>query len=200
MSDYLWDKTGEADPEVERLESLLGGFAHRPRPLELPAPAARPRRRPPWSYVAAAAVLLAVLAGAVVALRLARYTDAGPVAESAPVRTNAPPESQTPFAPRPEEAGAPEERPAPRDVQAREPAHKSKRALRHAAPESAARRPRGGGLSGAREVASAEQRRRAKEQLVYALRLTGGKLEEVRRKVQGEAEAEGAPAGRSRTR
>ena len=28
MNDYLWDKSGEGDPEVERLEQLLGRFAH----------------------------------------------------------------------------------------------------------------------------------------------------------------------------
>jgi hypothetical protein len=37
MSDYLWDKKGERDAEVARLETLLGAFAHEPRPLELPA-------------------------------------------------------------------------------------------------------------------------------------------------------------------
>lgn len=40
MSDYLWNKTGEPDAEAERLETLLGAFAHTPRPLELPAGAA----------------------------------------------------------------------------------------------------------------------------------------------------------------
>jgi hypothetical protein len=37
MSDYLWDRTGEPDAEVERLESLLGAARYRPRPLELPS-------------------------------------------------------------------------------------------------------------------------------------------------------------------
>jgi len=37
MSDYLWDKKGEPDAEVARLETLLGTFAHEPRRLELPA-------------------------------------------------------------------------------------------------------------------------------------------------------------------
>ena len=35
MSDYLWDKTGEPDREVERLELMLGRFQHR-------------RPAPPW--------------------------------------------------------------------------------------------------------------------------------------------------------
>lgn len=77
MSDYLWDKTGEADDETKRLEELLGGLKFRPRPLELPAlparvelPAAPPahnldaaRARTPlsWSRLAIAASLAAAL-------------------------------------------------------------------------------------------------------------------------------------------
>ncbi|MCA1619345.1 MAG: hypothetical protein LC795_08565 [Acidobacteria bacterium] len=37
MSDYLWDKTGETDEEVERLEALLAPLAHKARTLALPA-------------------------------------------------------------------------------------------------------------------------------------------------------------------
>lgn len=46
MSDYLWDKKGEPDAEVARLEALLGGFAHETRRLELPAVAATPEPPP----------------------------------------------------------------------------------------------------------------------------------------------------------
>lgn len=34
--DYLWDKGGTPDPEVEKLERALGSLAHRERPLVLP--------------------------------------------------------------------------------------------------------------------------------------------------------------------
>jgi hypothetical protein len=63
-----------------------------------------------------------------------------------------------------------------------------------------ARRPRAAAPDAARELAESAERLRAKEQLLYALRLTGVKLEEVRRKVQGEGDAEVVPEGRSRTR
>jgi hypothetical protein len=54
---YLWDRSGPADPEVERLENLLGTLRHAARPApRLP----RARRR--WAAVAAAA-LLAVTGG-----------------------------------------------------------------------------------------------------------------------------------------
>jgi hypothetical protein len=67
MSDYLWDKTGEADDETKRLEELLGGLKFQPRPLELPALPARPLRAararalPSWPRLAVAASLAAAL-------------------------------------------------------------------------------------------------------------------------------------------
>ena len=45
MSDYLWDKTGEADAEVERFEEMLGAFVIN-RPSGFPAEAGRRRRTP----------------------------------------------------------------------------------------------------------------------------------------------------------
>lgn len=36
-SDYLWDKTGEPDPEIQQLEEILGTLRYQPRPLEIPA-------------------------------------------------------------------------------------------------------------------------------------------------------------------
>jgi len=32
--EYLWNRSGEPDPEVERLELLLGGLRHRSGPLD----------------------------------------------------------------------------------------------------------------------------------------------------------------------
>jgi hypothetical protein len=74
MSDYLWDKTGEPEEDVERLEQLLGALRYAPRPLQLPedftARAARnsfrPQQRPfRWQRLAvAASLLLTLLAGA----------------------------------------------------------------------------------------------------------------------------------------
>ena len=52
--DYLWNGSGEPDPEVERLERLLRGFRS-----DRPAPELRPQPRPRWSAIAAAAALVA---------------------------------------------------------------------------------------------------------------------------------------------
>ncbi|HVF48916.1 MAG TPA: hypothetical protein VNA19_02440 [Pyrinomonadaceae bacterium] len=67
MSDYLWDKSGEADKDIERLEDLLGNLRHQKKPLALPPEIlshAPRRRRPFWPALAAAAALAFVaLAG-----------------------------------------------------------------------------------------------------------------------------------------
>lgn len=36
-SDYLWDKTGEPDTDIQQLEEILGTLRYQPRPLEIPA-------------------------------------------------------------------------------------------------------------------------------------------------------------------
>ena len=59
--DYLWDKSGEPDPEVARLENLLKEFRH-DKPLRAPAPN--------WYRYAAAVALLTAAAGAWFLLRV----------------------------------------------------------------------------------------------------------------------------------
>src|SRR5258705_13936515 len=78
--DYLGDRSGEPDPEVERLEELLGGFRQDQPAPALPVTAAvevgRLRRALPW-LAAAAAILLAIAGGW---LPLRRERGAGAVA------------------------------------------------------------------------------------------------------------------------
>jgi hypothetical protein len=77
MSDYLWDKTGEPEEDVERLEELLGRFRHHTRALELPAESDAPARVGPRAprllraagFAIAAALILAFTAGALFLLR-----------------------------------------------------------------------------------------------------------------------------------
>lgn len=35
--DYLWDRSGQPDPEIQQLEEILGALRYQPRPLEIPA-------------------------------------------------------------------------------------------------------------------------------------------------------------------
>jgi hypothetical protein len=70
MSDYLWDKTGEPEEDVERLEELLRRFRHHPRALELLAESdASARVGPRAGFAFAAALILAFTAGGLFLLR-----------------------------------------------------------------------------------------------------------------------------------
>ena len=58
--DYLWDKSGEPDPQIQELEQILAPLRYQPKSLELPVV----RRRNYLSLAAIAATLLvALLAG-----------------------------------------------------------------------------------------------------------------------------------------
>ncbi len=75
---YLWDGSGEPDPEVQRLESLLAQFRHREIPLALPQEApAKPGYlhglllQFPWlpRFAAVALIILALITGGIFAFR-----------------------------------------------------------------------------------------------------------------------------------
>lgn len=228
MSDYLWDKSGEPEADVERLEELLGRLRHAGRAPELPFEVgaratsieleSRASSRAgifssaffsrPARLAAAAALLLAVLAGAFVMLRTVN-TDGG----QASVNKEA--QVIQPQPPAPEKAKQREEFSAPTVVSSpykesvtpeklqREPLRRNELVIskppfksqrREPAPrETVARQ------TLTREVKPAmaqigvsegrapdvESRVRAKEQLVYALRLTSEALKEVRGRASG---------------
>ena len=239
MSDYLWDRTGEGDAEVERLEGLLGTFAHRPRPLELPAGAAPDVRHagarrfyaPAW-LAAAAALLLACLVVAAVYLRARVATgEKGNATQSArraetsePTQTTQGDErkqsagvdvpeqatpvkpSVTPRAPEPvvtpgrskaETVAVAEGPRAPRRQKGLQLA--SSKGPKAAGMAPAAARASGGFTFEAPNVAGMANSLvestglLAKEQLVYAMRLTGAKLRDVQQRAQGADDAKSSP-------
>ena len=58
--DYLWDKTGQPDPQIQQLEEILGTLRYQPKPLVLP------RRKNYLPLLAiAASILLAIVAGGI---------------------------------------------------------------------------------------------------------------------------------------
>src|SRR5262245_51675811 len=64
--DYLWDKSGEPDPEIQKLEEILGTLRYQSRPLDLPVS----RRRSYFPLLAIAASLLLALLAAGIWLRV----------------------------------------------------------------------------------------------------------------------------------
>src|SRR5215212_1670614 len=64
--DYLWDKSGQPDPQIQELEEILGTLRYQPKPLVIPRDLAVSRRRNYFPLLAiAATVLLALLAAGV---------------------------------------------------------------------------------------------------------------------------------------
>ena len=63
--DYLWDRSGETDPEVQQLEEILGTLCYQPRPLNIPADVrpGRLRNFSPALAIAAAIALTAIAFG-----------------------------------------------------------------------------------------------------------------------------------------
>jgi hypothetical protein len=63
--DYLWDRSGEPDKEIQRLEGLLGTLRYEPRPLAIPAAPAIGHRHSfiPTLAIAATIALMVLAAG-----------------------------------------------------------------------------------------------------------------------------------------
>jgi hypothetical protein len=178
--DYLWDRTGEPDPEIQRLEQILGTLRYQPRPLELPArmPIVHPRNFLP--RLALAAAVAAILVGGASWLLVRRH-DTSVRSQSTPSLSAIKKESATP------EIGA---TPAKdrvlaestitnvpvRDQQKHRSKRKSLAAGNRQLPISSA----GPELS-ARDRAEA---RAAKEQLLLALRVASEKLSLAQKRAQ----------------
>jgi hypothetical protein len=62
---YLWDRTGETDAEVQKLEELLGTLRYQPKPLPIPASIKIGRRSNYAPLAIAAALALLVLAAGI---------------------------------------------------------------------------------------------------------------------------------------
>src|SRR5712675_1564303 len=61
---YLWDRSGEPDPEIQKLEEILGTLRYQPRGLEIPPNLQVGRRRNffrPLTIAAAIAFVVIVL-------------------------------------------------------------------------------------------------------------------------------------------
>lgn len=59
--DYLWDLSGEPDPEIQELEQLLGTLRYQPRPLDIPAGLAPSQKRAAFPRLLAIAATIAMM-------------------------------------------------------------------------------------------------------------------------------------------
>ena len=154
--DYLWDKTGQPDPEIQQLEEILGTLRYQPKPLALPDNLVVPQRKNYLPLLAiAASLLLALLAGGIW-LRVRSRNEAPP--QQAKVDSPAPTPKQDVTPVFPEEKSA-----------ANPPLLAAKRIHRTRSASSAV---------------NLQEALMAKEQLMLALRVTTQKLQLVHTRTQ----------------
>lgn len=170
--DYLWDRSGQPDPDIQQLEDILGELRYQPRPLEIPRAGQSSRNR----YLAIAAAVAMVVLGLGLWLGTQRQSPSNVTAEkpqeskkevaaanpidekkrsTLSVRNNTPVEVEV----------NKDAQPRPRAVNSRRPRHII------TTPQMTAE-----------EVAEA---REAKERLMLALRLASSKLNYAQKKTQG---------------
>lgn len=204
MSDYLWDKSGEPEAEVERLEEVLKELRYQPRELKLPEttvaaapPIVQPGRRRYWPALAAAASLLLM---GIAGLWLGQHRINGPAAPTPNLAGNRPVQEPT-------RAIQAEIAPAPVNI---EPAKASDRHAQAAKRVPHTLRPHrtrpevGDGSSLKQELADEraarrlEQERvealRAKEELMLALQVASSRLNRAQRRTQTGSDADVRPS------
>src|SRR4051812_37641941 len=168
---YLWDRTGEPDAEIQQLEELLGSLQYQPRPLEIPT-SMNIRRKPGWIPLTIAAAIALMMIGAGLWIRFAhsnpgRTEQAIRTPQPSVAPSQSPPDSQpsvaTTFGQQDQEANLPRRRTTNRTFVA----YKPRRPVESYAP------------------VLTEEELAQKEQVLVALRLVSAKLNFAQRKSQG---------------
>ncbi|HEV8135872.1 MAG TPA: hypothetical protein VGP85_14425 [Pyrinomonadaceae bacterium] len=166
--EYLWDKSGKPDPEIQELEQILGALRYQPKPLDLTdelQPRSRHRYLP---LIAIAATLLIALIAGALWLRVRTRT----VPQLNNVRIESPKRQQE--IPNINDKKTNDFLATATGKPSREPRPKVKE-IKHSRP-----------LEASNMTASERQQAlEAKEQLMIALRLTSEKLNLAHRKAQG---------------
>jgi hypothetical protein len=187
--DYLWDRTGEPDPEIQQLEEVLGTLRYQPRPLEIPA-GSKVRRNGDFfrhfgSRLAIAATIAIVLLGLGLWFGLQRLQRSQPQTVAKyqntpgpgvnPASTSVPPnEKQNQVVKLPDSDQRPGDKPRRRRVNS---ALLAANRVRHEARKEAVRNPQ-------LAVNELQEGRAAKDQLMLALRVASAKLSFAQRKTQ----------------
>jgi hypothetical protein len=163
--DYLWDKSGQPDPEIQQLEEILGTLRYQPKQLVIPANLAVPRRRRYVPLLAIAATVLLALLAAGVWLRVRVGHKSQP--QQANVTTS------------------------PKAVEEKTPSRDTVAEGSNPAPPAItiARNNKRRSSVSALKQREREEALAAKEQLLFALRLASEKLNLAQRKTQGTSPA-----------
>ncbi|MDX6402999.1 MAG: hypothetical protein QOH70_454 [Blastocatellia bacterium] len=174
---YLWDRSGEADPEIQELEETLGELRYQSRPLDIPRNLQLGRRRRFFRAmaIAAAIALCAVLLGVWFSFNR-RQPSASVASHSLPIAQPAATATQPSLKPnsqveeatvvnRPKQIDLQKHREARRDLLARNQSRATRTVIRQPKLTS-------------EELAE-------KEQVLVALRLVSYKLNVAQRKTQG---------------
>ena len=173
-NDYLWDRSGEVDPELKQLEETLGALRYQPRPLEIPA-SVRPGRRGKFFPALAIAATIALVALGLGVLLSLNHGQATPPKEA---HQSAPAERQKDGSPK--LSASPEE---PKQIVARNSAPQIKPRHREIDRNLAARNPVADRNATQPKLNAGEQAE--KQQLMLALRLVSVKLSFAQRRAQG---------------
>ena len=164
---YLWDRTGEAVAEVQRLEELLGTLSYQPKPLQIPASIKFAGKRNYAALAIAAALALLVLAAGIW-IRVRNFQSAPPIEAKHGTITPVAVPAESPIDP--DRVAVKQEPPAPNPIR-----HSQRIAV--GTIHKTRVRPEEPQLTAA-EMAQ-------KDQLITALRLVSAKLNLAQRKSQG---------------
>jgi len=171
---YLWDRSGEADPEVQQLEEILGTLRYQPRPLQIPDSVQVGRRRTYFPSLAIAAAIALLAVGLGLWFNFTRH-QASPEQAKLTTPSNEPRPGVTP------------DKPAVAVDRDQNPTPPPSRDLRNGPSRyvQVGYRPRPS-RNIMREPELSPQELAEKEQVLVALRLVSAKLSFARRKTQGE--------------
>ena len=171
-NNYLWDRSGEIDPDIQQLEETLGTLRYQAQPLQIPTSLQIGRRRIyPLMAIAATIALVAIALGLWFAFKQRQVTPPSEVRQnsqpgSKPIEKQQPPQNNQPD----QAVVNPGSKPAVIQKRHREPTRTlaSRYKVRTPAPL---------------ELTPAELAE--KEQVLVALRLVSFKLNVAQRKAQG---------------
>lgn len=186
--DYLWDKTGEPDPEILELEQLLGTLRYQPRSLEIPETLRLERKRSFFPSFAIAAAIALMITGVGLWLVLRNHSEAivrSPTSKQAVIQiTDSQPKS---LAPSNTNSGK-EAFPSSIGIDKTLKRQAQQRTSDIPKPALASNKSQGRRLVAKSPEFTASERAEAKiakEQLLFALRVASSKLSLAQKKAQG---------------